>query len=99
MARIVFSKRSNTLLCLGFSRKLENHSHSVALFTVARNFFKVHSTLGCTPALDARLTDVIFREKESDSVHGVQDLVSIDRFPSFSAPSVVTGIRAVTVVP
>ena len=56
-----FDKRF-TRLCLGFSRKLENRSHSVALFTVAHNFCKVHSTLGCTLALDARLTDVIFRE-------------------------------------
>lgn len=49
--------RRFTRLCLGWSRKLANHRHSVALFVVAYNFCKVHSTLGCTPAVGARLTD------------------------------------------
>jgi IS1 family transposase len=49
--------RRFTRLCPGWSRKLANHRHSVALFTVAHNFCKVHTTLGCTPALGARLTD------------------------------------------
>jgi len=49
--------RRFTRLCLGFSRKLANHRHSVALFVVAYNFCKRHETLGCTPAVGARLTD------------------------------------------
>lgn len=49
--------RRFTRLCLGWSRKLSNHRYSVALFVVAHNFCKLHSTLGCTPALGARLTD------------------------------------------
>jgi len=49
--------RRFTRLCAGWSRKLANHRHSVALFTVAHNFCKIHTTLGCTPALGARLTD------------------------------------------
>jgi IS1 family transposase/transposase-like protein len=49
--------RRFTRLCVGWSRKLVNHRRSVALFTVAYNFCKRHSTLGCTPAVGARLTD------------------------------------------
>ena len=49
--------RRFTRLCAGWSRKLDNHRYSIALFTVAYNFCKVHTTLGCTPALGARLTD------------------------------------------
>lgn len=49
--------RRFTRLCLGWSRKLSNHRYSVALFVVAYNFCKRHETLGCTPALGARLTD------------------------------------------
>ncbi len=49
--------RRFTRLCLGWSRKLVNHRCSVALFVVAHNFCKVHQTLGCTPALGARLTN------------------------------------------
>jgi hypothetical protein len=51
-----FNKRF-ARLGLGWSRKLENHRHSIALFVVAYNFCKVHSTLGCTPAVGAKLTD------------------------------------------
>jgi transposase-like protein/IS1 family transposase len=52
----LFNRRF-TRLCAGWSRKLTNHRHSVALFAVTHNFCKVHNTLGCTPALGARLTD------------------------------------------
>jgi hypothetical protein len=38
--------RCFTRLCFDFSRKLVNHPHSVAWFTVAHNFCKVHSMLG-----------------------------------------------------
>jgi hypothetical protein len=44
-------------LGLGWSRKLENHRAVVSLFVAAHNFSKVHSTLGCTPAVGAKLTD------------------------------------------
>jgi len=49
--------RRFTRLTLGWSRKLENHKHAIALFVAAYNFCKVHSTLGCTPAVGAKLTD------------------------------------------
>jgi IS1 family transposase/transposase-like protein len=51
-----FNKRF-ARLGLGWSRKLENHRHSIALFVAAYNFCKVHSTLGCTPAVGAKITD------------------------------------------
>jgi hypothetical protein len=49
--------RRFTRLALGFSRKLENHRHAIALFVAAYNFCKVHSTVGTTPAVAAKLTD------------------------------------------
>jgi IS1 family transposase len=51
-----FNKRF-VRLGLGWSRKLANHRHSVALFVASHNFVKVHTTLGCTPAVGAKLTD------------------------------------------
>ncbi len=51
-----FNKRF-VRLGLGWSRKLENHRHSVALFVATHNFCKVHTTLGCTPAVGAKITD------------------------------------------
>lgn len=49
-----FNKRF-ARLGLGYSRKLGNHRHAVALFVAAYNFCKVHSTLGCTPAVGSKL--------------------------------------------
>ena len=49
-----FNKRF-ARLGLGWSRKLDNHKAAVALFVAAHNFCKVHSTLGCTPAVGAKL--------------------------------------------
>lgn len=45
-----FNKRF-ARLTLGISKTLENHRFAVALFVCAYNFCKVHSTLGCTPAV------------------------------------------------
>lgn len=42
-------------LSLAYSRTLENHRHAVALFACAYNWCKIHSTLGCTPAVGLRL--------------------------------------------
>jgi len=49
-----FNKRF-ARLGLGWSRKLENHKHAISLFIAAYNFCKVHSTLGCTPAVGLKL--------------------------------------------
>jgi IS1 family transposase len=49
-----FNKRFGRL-GLGWSRKLENHKHAISLFIAAYNFCKVHSTLGCTPAVGLKL--------------------------------------------
>jgi transposase-like protein len=51
-----FNKRF-VRLGLGWSRKLENHRASVALFVAAYNFCKVHSTMGCTPAVALKITE------------------------------------------
>ena len=51
-----FNKRF-ARLGLGYSRKLCNHRYAIALFAAAYNFCKVHSTLGCTPAVGLKLTN------------------------------------------
>ncbi len=49
-----FNKRF-ARLGLGYSRKLTNHRYAIALFVTAYNFCKVHSTLGCSPAVGLKL--------------------------------------------
>ena len=47
-----FTRRTN-----GFSKKLENHAHAVALHMMFYNFCRIHSSLRVTPAMEAGVTD------------------------------------------
>jgi IS1 family transposase len=49
--------RRFTRLTNAFSKKLENHAWSVALFTTFYNFVRIHQTLRVTPAMAAGVTD------------------------------------------
>ena len=48
----------------GFSKKLENHGHMVALYFMHYNFCRVHKTLRVTPAMEAGLTDHVWEMDE-----------------------------------
>lgn len=49
--------RRFTRLTNGFSKKVENHAHAVALHTMFYNFCRIHKTLRITPAMAAGITD------------------------------------------
>jgi IS1 family transposase len=52
--------RRFTRLTNGFSKKLENHAYSVALFVMYYNFCKIHKTLRVTPAMQAGVSDHVW---------------------------------------
>jgi hypothetical protein len=58
------SMRRFTRLTNGFSKKLENHAHQVALYFFHYNFCRVHKTLRVTPAMEAGLTDHVWTLEE-----------------------------------
>lgn len=52
--------RRFTRLTSGFSKKVENHVHAVALHTMFYNFCRIHKTLRITPAMAAGITDHVW---------------------------------------
>lgn len=51
------SMRRFTRLTNGFSKKLDNHVHALALYFAFYNFCRIHKTLRVTPAMAAGITD------------------------------------------
>lgn len=58
------SMRRFTRLTNGFSKKIENLEHAVALHFMHYNFCRIHKTLRVTPAMEARLTDHVWDLEE-----------------------------------
>lgn len=56
--------RRFTRLTNGFSKKVDNHRHSVALHYMHYNFCRVHQTLRCTPAMEAGLSNHVWSVEE-----------------------------------
>ena len=56
--------RRFTRLTNGFSKKIENHRHAVALHFMHYNFARVHQTLRVTPAMEAGVADHVWTIEE-----------------------------------
>jgi IS1 family transposase len=54
------SMRRFTRLTNGFSKKVENHAHAVALHYMYYNFVRIHKSLRCTPAMAAGVTSKLW---------------------------------------
>lgn len=52
--------RRFTRLTNGFSKKVENHAHAVALHFMFYNFCRIHKTLRVTPAMQAGVADHVW---------------------------------------
>ncbi len=58
------SMRRFTRLTNGFSKKVENHAHAVALHFMYYNFGRIHKTLRVTPAMEAGVSDHVWSLEE-----------------------------------
>ena len=54
------SMRRFTRLTNGFSKKIENHAHAIALHYMYYNFVRIHRSLRCTPAMEASVTSKLW---------------------------------------
>lgn len=73
------SMRRFTRLTNGFSKKIENHCHSVALHYMFYNFCRLHQTLRVTPAMEAGI---------SDHPWTIEDLCALIPKPTVSASTI-----------
>jgi hypothetical protein len=58
------SMRRFTRLTNAFSKKIENHIATVAMYFMYYNFCRVHQTLRVTPAMEAGITDHVWEVEE-----------------------------------
>ena len=58
------SMRRFTRLTNGFSKKLENHEHALALYFMYYNFCRIHQTLRVTPAMEAGVSNHVWSVEE-----------------------------------
>jgi IS1 family transposase len=56
--------RRFTRLTNGFSKKVDNHRHMVALHYMYYNFCRIHQTLKVTPAMESNLSDHVWSLEE-----------------------------------
>jgi hypothetical protein len=54
------SMRRFTRLTNGFSKKVENHEHAIALYFMYYNFARIHQTLRVTPAMEAGIASRVW---------------------------------------
>lgn len=73
------SMRRFTRLTNGFSKKIENHAHAIALHYMYYNFVRIHKSLRCTPAMAAGVTNRLW--EISDIVDLLPELEAKERGP------------------
>ncbi len=62
------SMRRFTRLTNAHSKKIENHIHAIALHYMYYNFARIHSTLRCSPAMAAGVSNTLW---------SIEDIVSL----------------------
>ena len=58
------SNRRFTRLTNGFSKKIENHAHALAISYMYYNFGRIHKSLRVTPAMEASIADHVWSLEE-----------------------------------
>ena len=56
--------RRFTRLTNGFSKKVANHEHALAIYYMHYNFGRIHKSLRVTPAMEAGISDHVWTLEE-----------------------------------
>jgi len=70
--------RRFTRLTNGFSKKIENHKHAIALHYFNYNFCRVHQTVKAPPAMAAGITDHVWELSEPVALLEAEENKAID---------------------
>ena len=73
--------RRFTRLTNAFSKRIENHCHTLALYFIRYNFVRIHKTLSVTPAMAAGVTDRLWEMSDIVALIDAQEPVSRKRGP------------------
>jgi IS1 family transposase len=71
------SNRRFTRLTNAFSKKIENHKHMMAIYTMNYNFARIHQTLRVTPAMESGITNHVWTLEEIAQLTIKQQLTTI----------------------
>ena len=71
------SMRRFTRLTNGFSKKIDNHGHAVALHFMHYNFCRIHKTLRVTPAMEAGIADHVWTMDELVSLLAINEACKV----------------------
>ena len=61
---IRMGNRQFTRLTNGFSKKVDNHAHALAIYYMHYNFGRIHKSLRVTPAMEAKVSDHVWSLEE-----------------------------------
>ena len=86
------SMRRFTRLTNGFSKKVENHTLSVALHYMYYNFCRIHKSLRITPAMAAGVTDHVWTIADIVAIIDAEEGAPKKRGP-YKKKSIDNGIR------
>ena len=67
------SNRRFTRLTNAFSKKIENHGAAAALFFMHYNFYKIHGSLRCTPAMAAGVASKAWEVSDINALLDAQE--------------------------
>lgn len=84
------SMRRFTRLTNGFSKKIDNHMHAIAIYFMHYNFVRIHSSLRVSPAMAAKVTDKLWSLDDIAALVEANEAPPKKRGPYKKRNSVVT---------